>query len=295
MKKSITWKEFKDLVEILAIIIKESGEKFDAIFGIPRGGCFVALELSKILNIPITNELKQGVLIVDDIVDSGGTISKFNDKYVVASLYYKPKAKTKPVYKAITTEDWIVFPWETKEDTITDNITRILEYIGEDPNRDGLKDTPERIKRSYDELFKGYKISPKEVLSRRFEATYDEMVVLKDIEFYSFCEHHMLPFFGKISIAYIPSNKVVGISKLARLVEVYARRLQIQERLTEQIAETIYKELNAKGVGVYVEAQHFCMVARGIQKKNSKMVTSKLIGAMMEKPEARAEFLRLIE
>lgn len=174
-------------------------------------------------------------------------------------------------------------------------IHKLLKYIGEDPNREGLIDTPDRITRSYKELFKGYKMDAKEVLSTTFSSDYDQMVILKGIDFYSFCEHHWLPFFGKVSIAYIPQGRVVGISKLARLVEVYSRRLQIQEEMTEQIANAIKEHLQPLGIAVHVEAQHFCMVARGIKKQNARMVTNKLTGVFLEKDNnARTEFLRLL-
>jgi GTP cyclohydrolase IA len=181
------------------------------------------------------------------------------------------------------------------EQNAKDAVVTILKFIGEDPTREGLLDTPKRVVKAYSELFKGYTQDPKEILSRQFTDGYDEMVILKDIEFYSFCEHHMLPFFGKVSIAYIPKGKVVGISKLARLVEVYSRRLQIQEKMTDQIAQAIYQELDAKGVGVYVKAKHFCMIARGIQKQNSEMVTNAVLGRFRKSQATREEFLKLIE
>lgn len=176
-----------------------------------------------------------------------------------------------------------------------EHIVELLKYIGEDPEREGLIDTPKRILKSYDELYAGYKQNPKEILGTVFEdGACDEMVILKDIEFYSMCEHHQLPFFGKISIGYIPNGKVVGVSKLARLVEVFARRMQIQERLTSQIADTLNEVLEPKGVMVICEAQHLCMVSRGVKKQNSKMITSAIRGVFKEKQEARNEFLQLI-
>ena len=179
---------------------------------------------------------------------------------------------------------------------ITDQIVRVLEYIGEDPNREGLLDTPKRVVRSWEKLYGGYKQSGKDVLGRVFKecGEYNEMVLLRDIPFYSTCEHHMLNFSGKAHVAYLPSGKVVGISKLARLVEVHARRLQIQERLTADIAKDIQEVLQPKGVAVLIEAQHLCMTSRGVEKAGSMMVTSKLLGAFLEKPEARAEFLQLV-
>src|SRR5881398_2798754 len=154
-------------------------------------------------------------------------------------------------------------------------VRRELQLVGEDPKRDGLRDTPSRVAKSLEFLTKGYDQNPKTVLNDAlFDATSDEMVIVKDIDFYSLCEHHMLPFFGKCHIAYLPTRKVVGLSKLPRLVEVYARRLQIQERMTQQIASGLQDLIGAQGVGVVVEAQHLCMMMRGVEKQNSYAITS---------------------
>lgn len=174
------------------------------------------------------------------------------------------------------------------EDTIRDIIVR----LGDNPYREGLRDTPHRVVKSWDKLFGGYKQSPHDVMRVFEEGACNEMVVLKDIEFYSTCEHHLLPFFGKIHIAYIPNQKVIGVSKLARLVEIFARRLQIQERLVAQIADSIYELLECKGAMVVCEAQHFCMISRGVEKQNSVMVTSAIRGSFQE-DSVRQEALRL--
>lgn len=179
---------------------------------------------------------------------------------------------------------------------INDSIRQILLHIGEDPDREGLRDTPNRIVRSYAELFSGYRQDPSKVLNTTFEdgaAGYDEMVVLRGIEFWSFCEHHFLPFFGTAHIGYIPQQRVVGLSKLARLVEVFARRLQVQERLTTQITQALDEHLKPLGSACVIEAKHLCMVCRGVQKQQSVMVTSSLSGEFL-KPEVRAEFLHLV-
>lgn len=173
-------------------------------------------------------------------------------------------------------------------------IKDILKEIGENPDRDGLKDTPKRIIQSWAELYKGYKQSPKDLITCFDCENYTGMVLLKDIELYSMCEHHMLPFVGKCHIAYIPDKKVIGISKLARLMEVYSRRLQIQERLTDQIANCLMEILKPKGVAVMIEAEHFCMRMRGVGKQNSIMITSSLKGAFLEEESTRNEFLSLI-
>jgi len=176
---------------------------------------------------------------------------------------------------------------------IEHSIIDILRHIGEDPEREGLIDTPKRMIKSWKKLFGGYKENAADILKTFSEGTCDEMVILKNVEFYSTCEHHFLPFYGQMSVGYIPNKKIVGISKLARLVEMYARRLQIQERMTGQIADSLTKHLSPIGVMIVCEAQHMCMTSRGVEKQNSKMITSAIRGAF-EKPEARAEFLELI-
>ncbi|MBT6068430.1 GTP cyclohydrolase I FolE [Candidatus Peregrinibacteria bacterium] len=174
------------------------------------------------------------------------------------------------------------------------HIQDIIKAIGDDPNREGLKDTPRRVIESYKELFSGYEKDPAEVLTVFDGENYDEMIIAKDIEFYSFCEHHMLPFYGKVHIGYIPNGKIIGLSKMPRIVEIFARRLQNQERLTSQIAKALDELLQPKGVGVVVEARHLCMMARGVEKQNSEVITSSLIGLFKKNDLTRGEFLRLI-
>jgi len=170
----------------------------------------------------------------------------------------------------------------------------VLVRLGEDANREGLLRTPERFAKAYQYLTKGYDESPEEILNGAlFSVDYDEMVIVKDIEMFSLCEHHMLPFFGKVHVAYIPKGKVVGISKLPRLVEVFARRLQVQERLTVQIAESIQEAIKPLGVGVVIEARHLCMMMRGVEKQHSATVTSSMLGAFRA-AQTRQEFLALI-
>jgi GTP cyclohydrolase IA len=172
----------------------------------------------------------------------------------------------------------------------------LLEYAGDDPDREGLKGTPARVIRSFDEYFAGYGEDPVELLARTFEETdgYDEMVVLKDIRFESHCEHHIAPIIGKAHVAYLPGTRVVGISKLARLVEVYAKRLQIQEKMTAQIANTLDEVLRPKGVAVVIEAAHQCMTTRGVHKPGVAMVTSRMLGAFRTDAATRREFLAII-
>ena len=174
-------------------------------------------------------------------------------------------------------------------------LTSQLMYIGENPDREGLKDTPARITRSWGELYAGYEMDPK-LLLRSFDAeSYDQMVLLKNIEMYSMCEHHMLPFIGFASIGYVPDGKVIGISKLARLLDIYARRLQIQERIGEQVTTFLMDELHAQGAACVISAQHLCMRMRGVSKQNSTMVTSSMKGVFMDDSATRMEFLTLIK
>jgi len=171
-------------------------------------------------------------------------------------------------------------------------IQLLIRAIGEDPEREGLKETPKRVVKSWDTLYGGYELDPKTVLDITFDQPCDQMVILKNIEFFSTCEHHMLPFFGQAHIAYIPNGKVAGLSKLARLLEIFSRRLQIQEKLTNEVADALMKHLEPKGCGVVLDAKHFCMISRGVNKQNSQMVTSALRGEFYE-PEVRQEFHRL--
>src|SRR5579872_5994044 len=171
----------------------------------------------------------------------------------------------------------------------------MLVRLGEDPERDDLRDTPERMERSMQYLTKGYQENPEEiVLGAMFDVAYDEMVIVKDIEMFSLCEHHLLPFFGKVHVAYIPRGKVIGLSKIPRLVDVFARRLQVQERLTVQIAETIQRAIEPQGVGVVVEARHLCVMMRGVEKQHSSAVTSHMLGSFRGSEKTREEFLSLI-
>ncbi len=171
----------------------------------------------------------------------------------------------------------------------------LLERMGEDPTRDGLLRTPERMEKSIRFLTKGYKQTIDEVLhDALFDVEYDEMVIVKDIEFYSQCEHHLIPFFGKAHIAYVPQGKVIGLSKIPRIVDVFARRLQVQERLTKQVAEAISDAIKPQGVGVVLEAHHLCMMMRGVEKQHSSTVTSAMLGVFKTQPHTRAEFLALV-
>ena len=179
---------------------------------------------------------------------------------------------------------------------IEENVRELLQHMGEDPDREGLVKTPNRVARAFDYMTRGYNQDPKEVINNAIftEEDYSEMIVVKDIDFFSMCEHHILPFFGRANVAYIPDRHIVGISKIARLVDVFARRLQVQERLTTQIADTIMEELDPLGVGVIITAEHLCMRMRGVEKQNSVVTTSATLGAFRTHRETREEFITLV-
>ena len=194
---------------------------------------------------------------------------------------------------AVARLPWTQPPAETRFQSA---VRDMLELVGEDPDRDGLLKTPERVERAMRWLTRGYDLDAAEVIGDAlFEETHQNMIVVRDIEFYSMCEHHMLPFFGKAHVAYIPDGRIVGLSKVARVVDVFARRLQVQERLTDQIAEALEDALTPRGVGVVLEASHFCMMMRGVEKQGSRTLTSALRGAFREDASTRDEFLRLVQ
>src|SRR5262245_32154531 len=200
---------------------------------------------------------------------------------------------TEPTLKAVPTDD----ADKPDRQEVETAVRTMLRWTGENPDRDGLRDTPKRVTKAFEEYFRGYHEDPVEILSTTFEETegYDEMIVLRGIRFESHCEHHMAPIIGRAWVAYIPNGRVVGISKLARVVEVYAKRLQIQEKMTAQIANAINDVLQPQGVGVVLKAEHFCMTARGIMKPGTDLVTSRMLGCFRDNPVTRQEFLSIIE
>ncbi len=189
----------------------------------------------------------------------------------------------------------VMTPKERSEGTIADRMRDILGEIGEDTHREGLERTPQRFEKALRFLTSGYDTDVDKIVNGAlFQVKYDEMVIVKDIEFFSMCEHHMLPFYGKMHVAYLPTERVIGLSKIPRIVDMFSRRLQVQERLTQQIAETIQQVLEPRGVGVICEARHFCMMMRGVEKQHSGTVTSAMLGAFREQKETRDEFLSLV-
>jgi GTP cyclohydrolase I len=251
------------------------------LFGVPRGGAIVAGLTGRAVS-----DISRASAIVDDIVDSGTTRQRYSGSGLP---FWSLVDKTKEGIR-----HWVRFPWEEVESNndLAETVLRQLQILGEDVGRDGLKETPSRVAKSLRELTEGYQQDAALILSKVFEVDYDEMVVLNGIEFWSLCEHHLLPFHGTASVGYIPNGKVVGISKLARLVHCYSRRLQLQEKLTSQIAHAIDDTLKPQGVGVLIKATHLCMALRGV-KTPANMVTSCLLGAMRNEPETRSEFLKL--
>jgi len=182
-----------------------------------------------------------------------------------------------------------------KQETIADLVRRVIKLVGEDPGREGLRKTPERFEKAFKFLTSGYHQNAESILNgATFSVCYDEMVVVKDIEFFSLCEHHLLPFFGKCHVAYLPNKRVIGLSKVARLVNMFARRLQIQERLTSQVAKAIEEKISPEGVGVIVEARHLCMQMRGVEKQHGQAVTSAMLGSFRHNKQTRDEFLSLV-
>lgn len=271
--------------------IKQSGVMAPAtpltVYPVPRNGIPAALALAQHLDIVLVDGPERASIIVDDLIDSGATMARYPGKPFYALIDKRSWSHG---------EDWVVWPWEgSAVGGIEDNIRRLLQYVGEDPTRGGLLETPGRVAKAWAEWCQGYDQDPAEVL-KTFEdgaEGVDEMVVVKDIPFYTHCEHHMAPFFGTATIGYLPNAKIVGLSKLSRLLDIYARRLQVQERLGCQIADAIMEHLGALGCGVVINARHLCMESRGIKKQGSTTTTSALRGLFKEDPAVRSEFLAL--
>lgn len=304
MEFKVTWEEVQNKVDIwVESIISE----YDMVVGVSRGGIIPAYMLANKVGMPVRvvepfvegglKEFKgKKILMVDDIEDTGATLRFFGEqahKYELADFVSRVIVK-----KNKDGEVWYVFPWETESDTVGGReqaTVAILRSIGENPMREGLVDTPKRVAKMWGELTAGYNQKPADVLKTTFsKGEYDEIIVLRNIPFHSLCEHHLLVFSGEANFGYIPDKKIVGLSKLARLVEVFSRRLQIQEKMTVEIAKAFEEHLQPKAVGLVIDATHMCMVTRGIKKENAIMTTSYLGGAFREKPEARAEFFKLI-
>lgn len=257
-------------------------------YPIPRGGVPAAYAIQRhYLALEVVGSPVLADCYIDDLIDSGATKARYNDKPFFA-LYNKQEDPR-----------WLIFPWESSvEGSASDIGTRLLQFIGEDPNREGLLETPARYLKAWREWTKGYGMNPKEILKVEFAdggENYDQLVLIDPLPFFSHCEHHLTPIFGTVHMAYIPNGKIAGLSKFARLVEVFARRLQVQERLTTQIASTIDEVLSPLGVGVIVRARHLCMESRGIKAFGAETTTIALRGCLKKEDAARAEFMSIIK
>lgn len=274
IKTNITWQQvYYRLNEVTKNLNKDT--KY---YGVPRGGQIVAGMTGNAVD-----KIEDADVIIDDLIDSGATLERYKDS---------GKPFLALIDKRIELEgEWLVFPWENEEGNVEDNVRRLLQYFGEDVNREGLQETPKRFVKFFKEF-----LSPPEWNCTTFEGEgYDEMIVQTNIPFHSLCEHHIAPFFGTGTIAYIPNKRIVGLSKLARTLETYSRRLQNQERITIQVAEFLWKELEPKGVAVQITAKHMCMEMRGVKKHDTHTTTTKLLGVFKEDSSARNEFLNCIK
>lgn len=303
----VTEKHIQTFVETLThtLVLLRATQGLSAeavnVFGVPRGGIPLAAALVTQLRsvgvdaFQVWNAV-YATIIVDDVLDSGCTQERYATLYPDTPFFVM-------FNKQVNDLGWIVFPWEIvdgvptepgKVEGVEDNVIRILQYIGEDPKREGLLETPSRYNKALGQWFSGYHNDIDSVFKVFTDGAekYDEMVVVKDIPFYSHCEHHLAPFFGTATIAYVPNGKIVGLSKINRLVDHFARRLQVQERLTVQIADYLNDKLSPKGVGVVIKARHLCMESRGIRQQGHSTVTSALRGVLCE-GSPRAEFLNL--
>jgi GTP cyclohydrolase I len=274
IKTTITWEQiYHRLNEVTKNLPKDT--KY---YGVPRGGQIVAGMTGNAVN-----TLEEADVVIDDLIDSGATLERYKDsgKPFVALIDKRIELQG----------EWLVFPWENEEGNVEDNVRRLLQYFGEDANREGLQETPKRFVKFFKEF-----LSPPEWNCTTFEGEgYDEMIVQTNIPFHSLCEHHIAPFFGTGTIAYIPNKRIVGLSKLARTLETYSRRLQNQERITMQVAEFLWKELEPKGVAVQITAKHMCMEMRGVKKHDTHTTTTKLLGIFKTDPSARLEFLNAVK
>lgn len=268
------------------------------LYGVPRGGCHAAVQLmlawGEFARPELTYDPTKATLFIDDLIDSGATRERYANLYggvPFHALYNKQEDES-------VKGQWLIFPWEingTEDTSAHDIVTRLFQFIGEDPDRGGLKETPARFLKAWKEWASGYALDPKDVLKTFEDGAngYDELVIVHNIPVISKCEHHLADIVGHAHVGYIPDGKIVGLSKLARVVDLFSRRLQVQERLVVQIADCINEHLKPKGVGVVIRASHACMSSRGVKIHGSTTTTSAVRGALFNKPEARKEFFDL--
>lgn len=267
------------------------------VYPIPRGGVPVAYALLESCNIIIVDDPKDADFFVDDLIDSGSTCERYCDEYPERPFFALIDKRSDNEFRG----KWVVFPWEVTDsgdDKSSDDIVvRLLQLVGEDTAREGLLETPARVVKAWKHWTSGYGKDAGKLL-KVFEdgaEKYDQMVIVKDIPIYSHCEHHLAAIIGTASIAYIPNGKIVGLSKLSRLADMFARRLQVQERLTDQIADALVEHLDPVGVGVIIKARHLCMESRGVCQQGHHTITTALRGAIKDEPQTRSEFLRLAD
>lgn len=279
-------------LDIKKLIPLPAGRTHHKAFAVPRGGVSAALAVGVHIPIQMVEDPEEADLFIDDLIDSGSTMERWCDQYPGKPFFVLIDKRAPGDFNG----QWIVFPWEgDAQSGIEDNIRRLLQFVGDDPSREGLHETPKRVAKAWAHWCGGYAGDPAAIL-KVFEdgaEAHDQMVTVKDIPIYSHCEHHMAPIFGTVTISYIPDGKIVGLSKLSRLADMYARRLQVQERLTDQIADALFTHLQPKGVGVVIKARHMCMESRGVCQQGHHTITTALRGAMKDEAETRAEFLQL--
>ena len=297
-KKFLSNHEISRACGELAVSIMKSTTGQIKLYGVPRGGIPIAylvlgaiVDIDHLSDIILVEEAKDATVIVDDLIDSGETSDHYKKHF--------PQALFFAAFTKVEHSEWLVFPWEVTKDggdeSATDIITRLLEYTGDNAKREGLLETPKRVLKAWDHWTSGYNKDIPSLLKVFTDGAegYDEMVIVKDIPIYSKCEHHMADIFGTATIAYIPNGKIVGLSKLSRLADAFARRLQVQERLTNQIAESLLEHLEPLGVGVIIKARHMCMESRGLCQQGHFTITSALRGVIKENRDTRNEFMLL--
>ena len=296
MASALTWAEIARVAQVLAA----RNPQAKAVWGVPAGGIPVAAFTGLPLICPESSSVEHVVaacdpattLIVDDIADTGRTLAPYIEAgFMVDAICRKTYTPKNIAPHAFTAKGWVIFPWE-KSTGPEDAVIRLLQWIGEDPTREGLRDTPKRVTKALREMTAGLRMDPKEALGTVFNESSDQMVIVKGIRFSSLCEHHMLPFSGIATVGYIPNNKVIGLSKIPRLVGIFAKRPQVQERMTNQIAQTLMQELQPLGTGVVIRAKHSCMGCRGVVQPDAEMITSSMLGCLRDDPSARAELMQ---
>lgn len=273
------------------------------IYGIPKSGSIVASHLAALKPSAITVVYQPEIAdcFVDDIIDTGTTQKRYRERYGKSTYALYGKGKQRNCIVLVPRTTWVEFPWEREDATSKEHqdfIVRLLEELGEDANREGLRDTPARFLKAWKEMTAGYTmdltLKGMESADLLSPADTHGMVVVQDIAFHALCEHHLLPFVGKVHVGYLPDRHLIGHSKIPRIVEMYARRLQVQERIGQQICDALEQVLQPRGIGVIVEASHFCMMMRGVKKEGARIITSHLKGAFKDDPRTRQEFLSLL-